>query len=82
MIVQEKLAEIRAQAYSAKQAATVQELTNAKVRFLGKKGELTSFCGAWGSCLRGRPVFGKLVNEVRDELEEAWAGREQGTLPP
>ena len=38
MIVQEKLAEITAQALdSAKQAATVQELTNAKVRFLGRK---------------------------------------------
>ena len=60
------------------QAETLQQLSEAKVRFLGKKGDLTLVLRSMGQLpSEERPLFGKLVNEVRDELESAWGQREE-----
>ena len=60
------------------QAQSLDELRELKVRYLGKKGELTGV-------LRGmkdlppeeRPVIGSMANEVRGYLEELIAGKEK-----
>ena len=45
-------------------------LVDLKVKYLGKKGELTSVLRGMGTLsAEERPVIGSLVNEVRDELE-------------
>jgi phenylalanyl-tRNA synthetase alpha chain len=76
--VQSKVAEIRKSALEAcAQAETLQQLSDAKVKFLGKKGELTLVLRSMGQLpSEQRPLFGKLVNEVRDELDSAWEQRE------
>jgi len=77
--VQKKVQDIRENALEAcKGANTVQKLNEARVKFLGKKGELTLVLRSMGQLSpEERPLFGKLVNEVRDELESSWEGREQ-----
>lgn len=46
------------------------ELNELKVKYLGKKGELTIVLRGMGAISpEERPVIGSLVNEVRDELE-------------
>lgn len=76
--MQSKVQEIRENALTACQKAqSVQELADAKVKFMGKKGELTLILRSMGQLApKERPIFGKLVNEVRDELERAWEQRE------
>lgn len=73
-----KVEEIKASALEAcSQAESVKELERVRVRFLGKKGELTLLLRGMGQLpAEQRPHFGKLVNEVRDELESALAARE------
>ncbi len=45
-------------------------LVDLKVKYLGKKGELTSVLRGMGALsAEERPIIGSLVNEVRDELE-------------
>lgn len=52
-------------------AKDIQSLNEAKVKYLGKKGELTSILrGMGGLSQEERPIIGSLVNEVRDELEK------------
>ena len=77
--MQTKIQEIRTAALEAcSQATTVQKLHQARVKFLGKKGDLTMILRSMGQLpSHERPLFGKLVNEVRDELEQALASREQ-----
>lgn len=62
---------IRAQA--AQQLAAVQdlkELDSLRVKFLGKKGELTAILKQMGSLsAEERPVIGQLANEVRASIE-------------
>ena len=49
---------------------SLQSLVDLKVKYLGKKGELTSVLRGMGALsAEERPVIGSLVNEVRDELE-------------
>lgn len=76
--MQGKIQEIRESALAAcSQAQTVQELNQVRVKFLGKKGELTALLRGMGQLSpEERPRFGKLVNEVRDELEGALTSRE------
>ena len=53
-------------------AQTVEELENARVRYLGKKGELTAILRGMGALsAEERPVVGQMANEVRAELEKA-----------
>jgi phenylalanyl-tRNA synthetase alpha chain len=74
-----RVEEIRKSALAAcAQAASVKELEQARVKFLGKKGELTLLLRSTGQLPpEERPKFGRLVNELRDELEAAWNQREE-----
>ena len=72
--MEEKISEIsrlKNLAVSEIQSATnAKELDEVRVKYLGKKGELTSILRSMGSLTpEERPVIGGKVNEVRDELE-------------
>lgn len=52
------------------QSTNTQDLENARVKYLGKKGELTTVLKGMGALsAEERPVIGNLVNEVKKELE-------------
>ena len=52
------------------QATTLNELSNLRVKYLGKKGELTAVLRGMGALsAEERPKIGALANEVRAELE-------------
>lgn len=54
-------------------------LIDLKVKYLGKKGELTSVLRGMGALsAEERPIIGSLVNEVRDELEALITEKENG----
>ncbi|MFR2534335.1 MAG: phenylalanine--tRNA ligase subunit alpha [Clostridia bacterium] len=54
------------------------ELNEVRVKYLGKKGELTAVLRGMGALsAEERPVVGSLVNVVRDEIEEAITEREE-----
>ena len=66
--VKKKLTEIK----------TLQELQDLKVKYLGKKGEITSMLkGLGGMSPEERPIFGQKVNHLREELEKAMERRER-----
>jgi len=57
---------------------SLQELQELKVKYLGKKGEVTSMLKGLGNMLpEERPIFGQKVNQFREELEEAISRRER-----
>ena len=54
------------------------ELNDIRVKYLGKKGELTALLRGMGALsAEERPIIGSLVNEVRDELEKKIAEKEE-----
>ena len=54
------------------------ELNDIRVKYLGKKGELTALLRGMGALsAEERPIIGSLVNEVRDELETKIAEKEE-----
>lgn len=56
----------------------IKELNDLKVKYLGKKGELTLVLrGMGGLSPEERPVIGGLVNKVRDELNELFESKEK-----
>ena len=60
-----------------KKSSDLKTLGETKVKFLGKKGELTSVLRGMGALSpEERPVIGSLVNEVRDELEKLISEKE------
>lgn len=60
-----------------KSAKDLKELNDQRVKYLGKKGELTVVLRGMGSLSpEERPVIGSLVNQVRDELEKEIQGKE------
>ena len=69
--MKEKLEQIRAAAESAlKAAADESEIENLRVKYLGKKGELTAVLKQMGSLSpEERPAMGQLVNEAKQKLE-------------
>ncbi len=69
--MKEQLNNIRVQAENELAAAeTIQDMENIRVKFLGKKGELTSVLRGMGSLsAEERPVIGQMANEVREALE-------------
>jgi len=71
--MKEQLKNILAQALEVINAATSrEELENARVKYLGKKGELTAILRGMGALsAEERPIVGQLANEVRAELEKA-----------
>lgn len=71
-MIKEKLIEIRDQAFKEiKDATSKEQIENFRVKYLGKKGELTTILRGMGSVsAEERPVVGKLANEVRAKIEE------------
>ncbi|MDD6478478.1 MAG: phenylalanine--tRNA ligase subunit alpha [Oscillospiraceae bacterium] len=69
--MKEQLREIRNAAESALAAVnTMQEIDELRVKYLGKKGELTALLKQMGSLSpEERPVMGQLVNEAKAALE-------------
>lgn len=69
--MKEQLNNIRVQAENELAAAkTIQDMENIRVKFLGKKGELTSVLRGMGALsAEERPVIGQIANEVREALE-------------
>ena len=70
--MQEKLMLIKENALkdlsNLSRSAQVEEI---RIKYLGKKGELTTILRSMGGLSKEeRPVFGKLVNEVKAEIEE------------
>ncbi len=54
------------------------ELNDIRVKYLGKKGELTALLRGMGALsAEERPIIGSLVNQVRDELEKKITEKEE-----
>ena len=71
----EAIREAATAAFERSQTAT--ELYEAKVQILGKQGSLSAAMKEMGKLSpEERPVFGKLVNEIKSALEAAYASRE------
>ena len=71
--MKEQLGAIKAAAEAQLKAATdLAELEQLRIRFLGKKGELTAVMKEMGKLSKeDRPAMGKLANEVRSFVEDA-----------
>ena len=69
--MQEKLVQIKEAAFTEIQAAeNSQALEEIRVKYLGKKGELTTILRSMGTLSpEERPLVGKLVNEAKGEVE-------------
>lgn len=73
----EKLDQVRKQALALLEAADSEKaLKEAEVGILGKKGELTGVLKSLGSAsAEERPLLGKKVNELKQELEQLFSRR-------
>ncbi|MCI9057101.1 MAG: phenylalanine--tRNA ligase subunit alpha [Oscillospiraceae bacterium] len=71
--MKEQLAKIKEEALASFQAAaTAADLDELRVKYLGKKGELTAVLKQMGKLsAEERPVMGQLANDVRAALENA-----------
>ncbi len=71
--MKEKLEALRAEARAQLESCnTAAELETLRVRYLGKKGELTALLRGMGALApEERPKMGALVNEARSEIEAA-----------
>jgi len=70
--------EFKCQVLSVK---TSTEADSLRVRFLGKKGELTAVLRAMGSLsAEERPVIGQLANDIRSEMEETLSSHLSGIV--
>ena len=71
--MKEKLEQIKQSAIEALNSIEAEkELDALRVKFLGKKGELTAILKGMGSLSpEERPIVGQLANKVRAEIEEA-----------
>ena len=77
--MKEQLEKIRQEALGALESVKdAGELDALRVRFLGKKGELTGVLKSMGKLsAEERPVIGQMANEVRQTLEDAVARRQE-----
>ena len=77
--MKEKIAEIEKKSIQEiENCATQKELNELKVKYLGKKGELTTVLRGMGALSpEERPVIGSLVNQVRDKLNELFTEKEE-----
>lgn len=77
--MREQLEQIKLQGLEALRAcADAKELDALRVKYLGKKGELTAILKQMGKLsAEERPVIGQVANEVRQTLEEAIASRQE-----
>ena len=71
--MRDKLESLRVEALAAISAASGEEmLQDVRVRFLGRKGELTALMKGLGALPPSdRPAVGQIVNSVRDAIESA-----------
>ncbi|MTI79715.1 MAG: phenylalanine--tRNA ligase subunit alpha [Firmicutes bacterium] len=69
--MEEKLKSLAEEAkQEVEEAATLNQLSNLRVKYLGKKGHLTSILRGMGSLsTEERPKIGALANEIRSDLE-------------
>ena len=77
--MKETLEQIRREALAALDGAqNAQELDALRVKYLGKKGELTAVLKQMGKLsAEERPIIGQLANEVREALTQAVEARHQ-----
>ena len=77
--MKEKIAEIEKKSIQEIENCTTQkELNELKVKYLGKKGKLTTVLRGMGALSpEERPVIGSLVNQVRDKLNELFTEKEE-----
>ncbi|MCK9444367.1 MAG: phenylalanine--tRNA ligase subunit alpha [Tissierellaceae bacterium] len=73
--MKEKLLEIKEIALkNIEEVKSLEEFEQLRVKFLGKKGELTKVLRDMGKLIaEERPIVGQIANEIRDELENAIA---------
>ena len=69
--MEEKVKKIKEEALNSINSANqLKMLDDLRVKYLGKKGELTLILRGMGALSKEeRPVIGSLVNEVRDTIE-------------
>lgn len=59
-------------------SADINTVEDIRVKYLGKKGEITAIMKTMGSLSsEERPVFGQLINEARDKIESALLSAKQ-----
>ena len=77
--MKEKLESLRAAAISTLESADAeQDIESLRVKYLGKKGELTAILKQMGGLSpEERPKMGQLVNEAKQELESRIAEKKQ-----
>ncbi len=77
--MKEQLMQIRKDVQNAlKNVSRAEDLEQLRVRFLGKKGELTAILKQMGTLsAEQRPIMGQLANEVRNTLEESFAKKSE-----
>ncbi|MBN2797142.1 MAG: phenylalanine--tRNA ligase subunit alpha [Clostridia bacterium] len=77
--MKEKLLQIRESATEMIEASkTLQELEDLRIKFLGKKGELTEILKGMGKLSKEeRPEMGKVSNEVRDHIEDVLKSKKE-----
>ena len=70
--MQQKLQALKSEAIEALNNATAVDMLNdLRVKYLGKKGEITTILRGLGALSpEERPLVGQLVNEDRAEIEE------------
>ena len=75
--MKQQLEQIRATAQTAiEDAKSVQEIEELRVKYLGKKGEITAILKQMGGLsAEERPIIGQLANEVRASIEAAIANQ-------
>lgn len=73
MDIKQTLSELKASALDALSGSDKQGLDALRVKYLGKKGEITAILKQMGKLsAEERPVVGQLANQIRAELEEAF----------
>ena len=72
--MKEKLQSIKEEALKAiEQADLPEKLNDVRVKYLGKKGELTAVLkGMKDVAPEDRPKVGQMVNETREAIEKSW----------
>ena len=77
--MKEKIGEIKEKSTKEiSECKNLKELNELRVKYLGKKGELTlALRGMGGLTPEERPIIGSLVNQVRDEIEALMQDKEK-----